>query len=369
MRGLMHSMPPAFAANERLRWAGLCLFSLAILAVLLVLLRWLRAPRGARWAAAGLIAFHAATQLLLLRPAVASDEVAPYREPSPLLAAVPLDATTAHGHANAPDVFGEVRHADLRYPDARALWIERRVHQGLYPMAGALYGRRYELNVAPEDLDSFLTVLAVGVAREASDRERLRLLRAWGVERLILERELDEEARSGQATLVDRREFYGAPALVYALERAAPRVALVGTVHGAPQINDAVERLTAPDFDPAAMTVLAGEGASLQGPPGTVAVRLDRREEMVLATHGEGPGALVVQRAFLPLWRATVDGAPARVRVANLHRMAVEVPAGAHEVRLWVDRRPTGAAFAIAGLAGLALIVLAARPRRDARAA
>jgi hypothetical protein len=43
--------------------------------------------------------------------------------------------------------------------------------------------------------------------------------------------------------------------------------------------------------------------------------------------------------------------------------MAVEVPAGAHEVRLWVDRRPTRAAFAVAGLALLAVALLAWRWR------
>ena len=48
--------------------------------------------------------------------------------------------------------------------------------------------------------------------------------------------------------------------------------------------------------------------------------------------NAASPAVLVVQRAFLPLYRARVDGRPATLRVANLHRIGVDVPRGRHRV-------------------------------------
>ena len=73
---------------------------------------------------------------------------------------------------------------------------------------------------------------------------------------------------------------------------------------------------------------------------------------------------LLTQRAFLDVYRATIDGEPASPVVANLHRLAVEVPPGEHRVRLWVDRRPTrlGWLAALLGAAGLAALGLTSVP-------
>ena len=68
-------------------------------------------------------------------------------------------------------------------------------------------------------------------------------------------------------------------------------------------------------------------------------------------------GLLVTRRAFLPIYRASIDGEPLKLKVANAHRLAVEVPAGEHEVHLWVDRRPFRTSLAIAGLTILGLLV------------
>jgi len=76
-------------------------------------------------------------------------------------------------------------------------------------------------------------------------------------------------------------------------------------------------------------------------------------------------GVLVIQRAHLPLYRATIDDRPARITVANLHRLAVELPPGDHRVRITIDRAPF--LLSLLGVAvGLAGLVLLAR-RRPAR--
>jgi hypothetical protein len=71
------------------------------------------------------------------------------------------------------------------------------------------------------------------------------------------------------------------------------------------------------------------------------------------------PGVLVWQRAYLPLYRARVDGRDAEPQVANLHLLGVEVPAGEHTVEIWADRRPL-ARSAAGALAGVVVLVLMA---------
>ena len=84
------------------------------------------------------------------------------------------------------------------------------------------------------------------------------------------------------------------------------------------------------------------------------------------ATAGPGGSLLVVQRANL-LFKATIDGRPASVVTANVHRIGVEVPEGTHRVRLYLDRRPLHRSL-LGALAGLLLLpALALSGRRSGR--
>jgi hypothetical protein len=94
------------------------------------------------------------------------------------------------------------------------------------------------------------------------------------------------------------------------------------------------------EFDPLTETVLPEGGPSLQGPVGSVAPVESGPEALEVQVEASAPGALVVQRAFLPLYRATVDGEPTSIVAANVHRLGIELPAGSHTVKIWVDRRP-----------------------------
>src|SRR5262249_48288203 len=75
------STKDAFVAQEQLRWSGSLLLSLAVLGIVSVVIALGR--RRPWWAAAGCLAFHAAFQVWLLRPALPMDGVEPYAEPSP----------------------------------------------------------------------------------------------------------------------------------------------------------------------------------------------------------------------------------------------------------------------------------------------
>jgi hypothetical protein len=346
---------PGMVEVERMRWVGLAASSLA-LTLGLAVLAW-----GARRrpALAGLLlALHLAGQLLLLQPLLATDEAAFYSRPPAALAAVPVGARVVQGEESA--LFGRdpVKPAD--YPDSRLAGLERRLYQTLGRFALARWARRAELAPSPEGLDAFVSRAATQAVARLDDAGRLRLLAASGVEYLALSRPLE---LAGMATpseaLVERvwhDDVAGAPLSIYRLRSTAPAIRFVGTVHRAAFLNEALVGLIDPEFDPATETILAGEGADIVSAGGRLVRAEEAAERLSVRVEAAGPGALVWQRAPLPIYRALVDGRPVPVQVADLHRLAVEVAAGDHEVEIWVDRRP----FRVASLVGLvALAALA----------
>ena len=103
-----------------------------------------------------------------------------------------------------------------------------------------------------------------------------------------------------------------------------------------------------------------------QDPTPAVTVELAASAHLEATVRSPAPGVLVWRRAWLPLYLATVDGAPAPTVVANLQRLGIEVPAGEHRIEIWTDRRPLvySALGSLAGLVGLVLVALLPRRRR-----
>ncbi len=340
-----------FAANERTRWAGLCLISMLVLAAILLACGvWRRRP-GAAGGAALLV--HAAAQLFFLAPLAARDAVLPYRVPPALLAAVPPGSYASH--ASFLELFGGWKD-DARFPEQLNRWVERRAFAELYPLAGPLWGIRYQLNTSPEGLDAFMARVARGTIKQSRDPERARLLAAWGVDYLIVNRPLDQAA-ADEVRLVHRAPSFGQEVLVYELVRRAPRVFFTGEVQPAPSMTHAFRYLVRPNFDRRHAAVVRGEGPPRHGAGGTARLLRERRESLEIDVDARSAGLLVVQRASLPLYRATVDGRPAELTVANLYRLGLELPPGRHRVRIWTDRRPlrlslVGPLVAVLSLAG-----------------
>ncbi len=348
-----------FVANERLRWAGLCLFSLVILGLLaLAAWRLVRSPRAA-WTWAGLLlAVHAAAQVWLLQPLYPTDAVTPYRVPPPGLVFLPPEETVVNPEFE--HLFGPSRLGSGRFASADLWWLERRAFYELFPFTGAMWGRRYELAESPEGLDTYLTRMAQGGMRDASDEHRLRLLAAWGVGRLVIERALAPQA--AQVRLLGKLPSFGQEVYFYELLNRAPEAYLARHVWYASTMTTAYRMLQSPAFDPRTDAVLPGTGPKSVSAGG--AARVTRRGPEALEVEvevGEGGSVLVVQRAKL-LYRAAIDGRPAEVLTANLHRNGVVVPAGHHVVRMWVDRTGFHRALAAAavGLAALPLLALGA---------
>ena len=76
------------------------------------------------------------------------------------------------------------------------------------------------------------------------------------------------------------------------------------------------------------------------------------------------PGHVVFARTWFPSWRAWVDGAPARVLVANARDLAVAVPPGRHTFEFSWDRRPFHRGVLWQGAAVLAALGIAFSTRR-----
>lgn len=352
---LRRIIPPgfsdAFVANERLRWAGLCLFS-ALLVAAFALAGRLR-QRRPELAAGLLLAVHTAAQLWFLQPLRPTDAVLPYRLPSPALVHVPPESRVVSGSFSR--LFGSSNLAQGLFPRPTIHWVERRAFFELYPAAGELHRRRYELNVSPEGLDSFLTRAAQGAVKGGDDADRVKLLAAWGVDRLLLDRPLETQA--GVKTLAQLPSF-GQTLWVYQILAPAPELHLARRVFPAPHLQAAVRRMVEPDFQPGSDVVVAGEGAPRTHPEGRVRLLRSGPESLTAEVDSPQGTYLVIQRAHLPLWKAAVDGQPVEIDYANLHRMGFAVPAGKHRVRLWVDRGPlaVSSVLSVIGLLGIAVL-------------
>ncbi len=353
--------PAAFVAAERLRWAGLSLVSLAVLAAFGIAL-WL-SRRSWRLGSVLILTIHAGVQLWLLRPLYPMDAVVPYLVPPPALAWVPADLAAVNPDYNY--LFGPSTLRKGRFPEPHTRWLERRSFFELYPFSGPLWGRRYELNSSPEGLDTFLVRLAQSSVKAAKNPERVRMLAAWGVGRLLLNHPLEPleplDPVSPHARLIKTIPSFGQKLYIYEVTDRAPEIFLARRIFREPDPRSAYRRLTDSGFDPRTDAVLPGPSRSLQMTGGGSARILRRGPESLEIETAAGPGGalLVVQRADL-LFEATIDGRPAEVETANAFRIGVQVPAGTHRVRLAVDRGPLHRSMrgAVAGILLLPLLGL-----------
>lgn len=90
-------------------------------------------------------------------------------------------------------------------------------------------------------------------------------------------------------------------------------------------------------------------------------------DRLVVRTTSAAPALLLLSEVAYPAWRATVDGQPAAVRVADHALRAVAVPAGTHTVELRFAATAIRAGLAISGITAV-LLLAALLPRRRHRA-
>lgn len=350
---------PESFAHQRLQWLTSTFFALAACVLMWLLARQAR-RRDPVWIGAGLLAVHTLSQCFLLQPLIDSDDASYYRGESEL--EIPPDARLAHGAmhngfgARPQEMFTRLQGSEL-------FWLPREEHAALIPPAGVARGWEYELHHSPEGLDSFFSLALWQAFKDADDQARVRLLAASGTDYLILNRRLDEVSReeTSEETHYPGDVF---DTWVYTLKRPLPAVQLVGQAEPSDSMNEALQRLIHNDFDARRQAVMSADRPSLDGPSGQVDVVEDALERLVVNTRSSAPGLLTTRRAWLPIYRAQVDGEAVEVETVNIHKAGVLVPAGEHQVVLETDRRPTWAAATVALSAALMLLGLAlGRPK------
>jgi hypothetical protein len=113
--------------------------------------------------------------------------------------------------------------------------------------------------------------------------------------------------------------------------------------------------LAAESFRPGEDAVLTGTGRVQEALGGVVVELTGRPHRRLFDVAAEDVGLLVVHQSFMRGWRATVDGRPVSVEVANGASIGIRVPAGRHRVALFLDPTPYRV-----GLLGPILLLLGA---------
>jgi hypothetical protein len=140
----------------------------------------------------------------------------------------------------------------------------------------------------------------------------------------------------------------------------APRASLV-TDWEVVEPGQALDIVTQPFFDPSSRAVLEeSPGIDPTGAtPGRATYRQRGPQASDVTVDSGSPSLLLVRNVWDPGWRATIDGRPAPVLVADYLLQGIAVPAGRHTVELryddpWVGYGLLGSAMTLAGLALLA---------------
>ncbi len=167
--------------------------------------------------------------------------------------------------------------------------------------------------------------------------DRLPVLSMLNASFLLSDRELEGEA----FTLATRaRVLGGQELLVYRNPMGSRRAWFVERHEPLPDARDVVDRLLAPDFDPATTaTSLADESSDLPerfSPGRVISVTTNAQEVSArVAVEGPEPGLLVFSEIYYePGWRMRIDEETQPVRRVNHVLRAALVPPGEHTVRM-----------------------------------
>jgi len=130
--------------------------------------------------------------------------------------------------------------------------------------------------------------------------------------------------------------FDGDPGVnIYLNTRALPRAFLVHQALIASDHEEAFGLIHQPDFDPATMVVLEGDGGEAlpASEAETVSIVSYQPNEILLDVTVAAPGYLVLSEVYYPGWRAYVDGREEALWRANYTFRAIHLEPGSHQVR------------------------------------
>ena len=314
---------------------GLATVAFAAAGALLLATAWALRRRSATALAALQLA-----ALLQLWPLVRTDETAPYRRPSPWMQLLPADAAVFTSYHTFPAWHPPPQWQVGAATQAAFTRIEV---LDLAPVPGVRLGLTYPLFPDVEGLSSPLYTLLVVNLPRLGWPERVRWMRAMGVDAAVL---LDDLEVPGLTRLA-RADRAGVPTYLFQVEGTAPDVWWPERVEPVDNPVAAVARVASLD-DPVSTVVVSRPVEHRPG--GTVHLLAAGPDHLELAVSGPG-GVVAVRRSYQHLWTAHTGDRELPILPLNLTLMGVEVPPGDHRVRLDVSAWPEGLAGGIALIA------------------
>ncbi|MEO8430188.1 MAG: hypothetical protein ABI592_01680 [Acidobacteriota bacterium] len=243
--------------------------------------------------------------------------------------------------------------------------VARTLVEDLIPATAQPFGVRYLFDHDPDGSYSWYNRVASEAAIVSSPVERSRLLRVYGARwALAAEGEPFPLFHPVTGVIVAGRHL-----VLHALDSSLPEVRWAGRDHRRASLSGAIELLRSDRFEADRDVVLPGpDSRSERRDPSSASLSIDAvtADGASGTVDAAGAGHVVFARTWFPAWRAQVDGAPARVLVANARDLAIAVAPGRHRFAFAWDRRPfhRGVMWqAVALLAALAAGVATA-PRR-----
>jgi hypothetical protein len=201
-----------------------------------------------------------------------------------------------------------------------------------WALAGSPYGVRYAYDRSPDGSYTFRNQLVQDLLDDSLDwQRRLKWLRAAGVGGVITP---NLPHGFPGLTLLAVESSIGIPEMLFRLDEPLPEIRRVSHVVWAVSADEAIARFEAADFDEAAAVVVEGPPQSLGSEGGSATVLSESADRLVVRTSGAATGLLFVARTFSETGRAWVDGQQVMLYPANVHLVALVVPAGDSEVHL-----------------------------------
>jgi len=235
----------------------------------------------------------------------------------------------------------------------------------MIPATGTPFGARYLFDEDPDGSYGWVNRIAGEVFTSSTPEERARLLRLFGARWTL------GEARQYFSGFSPVTEFSvaGRRILLSESAAAAPEIRWASRAHRRASLSGALELARSDLFRAQTDVVLPADedrGPGPAGPPAALRVKKVEAGRALAEVDAAAPGHLLFSRTFFSAWKATVDGASARVLLANGRDLAVAVPAGRHRVEFFYDVSPFRLGVLLQVLAFLLALAAAARelPRR-----
>ncbi len=204
-----------------------------------------------------------------------------------------------------------------------------RARAALQPGYATRWGGRYVLTRGPDGLEPVRQDLLAAAAAGLPMARRARIARALGARVVVT----DVPVPGWDYATVDG-------VFLDSVDWPAPRAYLARRLLPAQGVPAAAQALADVTFRAGEDAVVDGTGGAQALTGGSVVEQPGDPHDLRFTTASRGPGLLVVGQSLMPCWRARVDGLPAPIEPANFALLGVELPAGRHDVELFLDPWP-----------------------------